>query len=79
MSALQLQTCERFIHTMGPMIYNPVQVERVMNYIISLQADAPCQFSHDEMDHILASGITQTQRGSGITHEELKNVTKTWL
>ena len=79
MSAFQLQTCERFIHAMGPMIYNPMQVALVMNYIASLQKDAPCQFSHDEMSNILASGIAQTQQGAGIAHEELKNVTKSWL
>ncbi len=79
MSALQLQACEQFIHAMGPMIYNPTQVERVMSYITSLQAEAPCQFSHDEMNNILASGIAQTRQGAGISHEELKKVTTSWL
>ena len=79
MSALQLQTCERFIHAMGPMIYNPLQVERVLNYITSLQAEAPCQFSHTEMTDILASGIAQTRQGAGVSHEELKKVTTSWL
>ncbi|MCQ2340085.1 MAG: hypothetical protein MJZ79_04805 [Paludibacteraceae bacterium] len=79
MSALQLQTCERLIHAMGPMIYNPTQVERVMNYITSLQADAPCQFNHEEMTNILASGIAQTRQGVGVSHEELKKVTTSWL
>ena len=79
MSALQLQTCERFIHAMGPMIYNPMQVERVLNYITSLQTEAPCQFSYDEMNNILASGIVQTRQGAGVSHEELKKVTTSWL
>ncbi|MCQ2324336.1 MAG: hypothetical protein MJZ53_05755 [Paludibacteraceae bacterium] len=79
MSALQLQTCERFVHAMGPMIYNPQQVERVIKYIVSLQAEAPCQFSHEEMHEILAAGISQTKQGAGISHEELKNVTTSWL
>ena len=79
MSALQLQACERFIHAMGPMIYNPMQVERVMNYINTLQADAPCQFSEDEMNAILASGITQTKQSAGISHDDLKKTTASWL
>lgn len=79
MSAYQLQTCERFIHAMGPMIYNPMQVERVMNYIHALQADAPCQFSEEEMTDILASGIAQTRQGAGVSHENLKKVTSSWL
>lgn len=77
MSAVQLNACEQFIEAMGPMIYNPFQVEKVVKYINSLHEEAPCQFSVEEMEKIVAASTEEARAGKGVSHAEIKKLTIT--
>lgn len=79
MSAVQLSACEQIVNAMGPMIYNPSRVQMVLHYIYNLQSEAPCQFSEEEMQQIVASGTQDALAGKGMSHAELKKMTASWL